>query len=49
MSEINLFYYMYHYLLGKGGFVFGNVDLSVCLFVCLFEGNITQIVMNGLG
>ena len=22
------------YLLGKGGYVFGSVDLSVCLFVC---------------
>ena len=24
------------YLLGKGGFVFGGVGLSVCLFVCLW-------------
>ena len=24
------------YLLGKGGYVFGSVGLSVCLFVCLF-------------
>ena len=23
------------YLLGKGGYVFGNVGLFVCLFVCL--------------
>ena len=23
------------YLLGKGGYVFGSVGLSVCLFVCL--------------
>ena len=24
----------HHYLLGKGGYVFGSVGLSVCLFVC---------------
>ena len=35
-------------LLGKGGYVFGGVGLSVCLFVCLFVNNITQKVMNGL-
>ena len=39
----------YHYLLGKGGYVFGSVGLSVCLFVCLSVNNITQKVMNGLG
>ena len=33
------------YLLGKGGYVFGGVGLSVCLFV----DNITQKVMNGSG
>ena len=33
------------YLLGKGGYVFGSVGLSVCLFV----DNITHKVMNGLG
>ena len=33
------------YLLGKGGYVFGSVGLSVCLFV----NNVTQKVMNGLG
>ena len=33
------------YLLGKGGYVFGSVGLSVCLFV----NNITQKVVNGLG
>ena len=33
------------YLLGKGGYVFGSIGLSVCLFV----DNITQKVMNGLG
>ena len=38
-----------HYLLGKGGYVFGSVGLSVCLFVCLSVDNITQKVMNGLG
>ena len=26
--------YNHHYLLGKGGYVFGSVGLSVCLFVC---------------
>ena len=36
---------LHYYLLGKGGFVFGSVGLSVCLFV----DNITQKVMNGLG
>ena len=25
-----------NYLLGKGGYVFGSVGLSVCLFVCLW-------------
>ena len=38
-----------YYLLGKGGYVFGGVGLSVCLSVCLFVDNITQTVMNGLG
>ena len=33
------------YLLGKGGYVFGSVGLSVCLSV----NNITQKVMDGLG
>ena len=37
------------YLLVKGGYVFGGVGLSVCLFVCLFVDNNTQKVMNGLG
>ena len=27
---------IFYYLLGKGGYVFGSVGLSVCLFVCLF-------------
>ena len=46
----NFLYICYHiYLLGKGGYVFGGVGLSVCLFVCLFVDNITQEVMNGLG
>ena len=26
----------HYYLLGKGGYVFGSVGLSVCLSVCLF-------------
>ena len=39
----------YYYLLGKGGYVFGSVGLSVCLFVCLSVDNITQKVMNELG
>ena len=25
-----------NYLLGKGGYVFGSVGLSVCFFVCLW-------------
>ena len=37
------------YLLGKGGYVFGSVGLSVCLSVCLFVDNVTQKVVNGLG
>ena len=39
----------FYYLLGKGGYVFGSVGLSVCLFVCLSVNDITQKVMNGLG
>ena len=35
----------YYYLLGKGGYVFGSVGLSVCLSV----DKISQKVMNGLG
>ena len=31
-----------YYLLGKGGYVFGSVGLSVCQSVCLFVDNITQ-------
>ena len=27
-------FYLFYYQIGKGGFVFGSVDLSVCLFVC---------------
>ena len=34
----------YYYLLGKGGYVFGSVGLSVCLSV----DSITQKVMDGL-
>ena len=34
--------------LGKGGYAFGRLGLSVCLCV-VFVDNITQIVMNGLG
>ena len=44
--KVTMFIY---YLLGKGGYVFGSVGLSVCLFVCLSVNNITQKVMNGLG
>ena len=36
---------IFYYLLGKAGYVFGSVGLSVCLSV----DNITQKVMNGLG
>ena len=39
----------FYYLLGKGGYVFGSVGLSVCLSVCLSADNITQKVINGLG
>ena len=46
----SLFIYLFMYfLICKGGYVFGSVGLSVCLFVCLSEDNITQKVMNGLG
>ena len=38
-----------NYLLGKGGYVFGSIGLSVCSFVCLSVDNIAQKVMNGLG
>ena len=37
-----IMYYCFH---GTGGYVFGSVGLSVCLFVA----NITQKVINGLG
>ena len=33
LSASSLFIY---YLIGKGGYVFGSVGLSVWLFVCLF-------------
>ena len=34
MDKLNAPIVAYHYLLGKGGYVFGSVGLSVCLFVC---------------
>ena len=34
--------------LAKGGYVFGSVSLSVCLFVCLLASNITQNAMTRL-
>ena len=43
------FNFLFYYLLGKGGYVFGSVGWLVCLFVCLSVDNITQKVMNGLG
>ena len=36
------------YLIGKGGYVFGSVDLPVCLFDYLFV-DISQNVMSELG
>ena len=36
LSASSLFIFYIHYLLGKGGYVFGSVGLSVCLFVCLW-------------
>ena len=38
-----------YFLICKGGYGFGSIGLSACLFVCLSEDNITQKVMNGLG
>ena len=40
---------MPHYLLGKGGYIFGSVGLSVCLFVCLSVNNITQKSYERIG
>ena len=35
LNALKIIFYVYHYyLLGKGGYVFGSVGLSVCLFVC---------------
>ena len=45
ISHYSQFHFSNFYLLGKGGYVFGSVGLSVCLFV----DNISQKVMNGLG
>ena len=38
----------FNYLLGKEGYGFGSVGLSVCLCVCSSVNNITQKVMKGL-
>ena len=40
-----------HYLLGKGGYVFGSVGLSVCLFVCgqHYSKSYEWIGMKGYG
>ena len=46
---VHTIHFTCHFLLDKGGYVFGSVGLSVCLFVCLFVDNITQKVINGLG
>ena len=35
-----------HYLLVKGGYVFGNDSLFACLLVCLFITTITLKLMN---
>ena len=37
------------FLICKGGYVFGSVGLSVCLFVCLSEDNITQKSYERIG
>ena len=44
MLSLLFCFLLIYYLLGKGGYVFGSVGLSVCLSV----NNITQKVMNGL-
>ena len=38
-----------YFLICKGGYVFGSVGLSVCLFVCLSEDNITQKSYERIG
>ena len=38
-----------HFLICKGGYVFGSVGLSVCLCVCLSEDNITQKSYERIG
>ena len=35
-----------YYLLVNGGFVFGNVGLSVCLFVCLWKTLLEKLLMD---
>ena len=49
LSKAHNIYRNVYYLLGKGGYVFGSVDLSVCLSVGLSVDNITQKVISGLG
>ena len=44
-----IFFFFFFLPLCQGGYVFGSVGLSVCLFICLFVDNITQKVMNGWG
>ena len=45
-----LFIYLFMYfLICKGGYVFGSVGLSVCLFVCLSKDNITQKSYERIG
>ena len=48
---------MYYYHLGKGGYVFGSVGLSVCVFVCgqnewitkkFYEGALGNTMKNWL-
>ena len=35
-----------NYLLGKGGYVFGSVGLSVCLFVCLWTTLLKKLLTD---
>ena len=44
-----ILFVMYNYLLGKGGYVFGSVGLSVCLWTTLLKKSDERIGMKFYG
>ena len=46
---LDWFYFVCIYLLGKGGYVFGSIGLSICLFICLWTKNYEWIGMKFYG